>query len=172
MTARGRYGAVPCRYVANMELKRVARTDDGGAALVLTRQQILGFRRRAGALDERLPAGPESLRQAAWAGIQDSMPRAALLSIHARVQGAEHSVWEHPSLVQVWGPRYQVYVVAAQDVAVFTLGRMPDDAKGRRQAEDTAEALHAYLDGRRMPDREVHTGLVIGNSLRRGATTG
>jgi hypothetical protein len=36
--------------------------------LALTRDQILGFRRRAGGLDERLPFGPESLRQAAWAG--------------------------------------------------------------------------------------------------------
>ena len=53
--------------------------------LVLTRSQILGFRRAAGALDRRLPPGPDSLRRAAWAGLQDSMPRAALLSIHARV---------------------------------------------------------------------------------------
>ena len=55
------------------------------AQLELTRQQILAFRRRVGALDARLPVGPLSLRQAAWAGLQDSMPRAALLSIHARV---------------------------------------------------------------------------------------
>ncbi|HTR36169.1 MAG TPA: hypothetical protein VMH80_09720 [Bryobacteraceae bacterium] len=51
--------------------------------LELTRSQILAFRRQAGSLDERLPAGAKSLRQIAWAGLQDSMPRAALLSIHA-----------------------------------------------------------------------------------------
>ena len=56
--------------------------------LGLTRQQILAFRRRVGGLDERLPAGSESLRRAAWAGLQDSMPRAALLSLHARVEGS------------------------------------------------------------------------------------
>ena len=39
------------------------------------------------------------------------MPRAALLSIHARVDAARTSTWEDPSLVQLWGPRYQVYVV-------------------------------------------------------------
>ena len=55
--------------------------------LDLTRPQILAFRRQAGVLDERLPPGPRSLRRAAWAGLQDSMPRAALLSIHARVGG-------------------------------------------------------------------------------------
>src|SRR6266511_6406289 len=54
------------------------------AALVLTRAQVLAFRRSVQALDERLPAGAASLRRAAWAGLQDSMPRAALLSIHAR----------------------------------------------------------------------------------------
>src|SRR5256714_10020593 len=112
--------------------------------LVLSRAEILAFRRRVGALDERLPPGRRSLRQAAWAGLQDSMPRAALLSIHARVQGAEPSSWEDPSLVQVWGPRYQVYVVAACDLPVFSLGRLPDDAKGRRRAEELAARLHAH----------------------------
>src|SRR6476661_5439521 len=73
-----------------------------GSPLVVTRPQILAFRRRAGALDERLPPGRRSLRQAAWAGLQDSMPRAALLSIHARVEGAHPMIWADPSLVQLW----------------------------------------------------------------------
>jgi hypothetical protein len=141
--------------------------------LVLSRPQILAFRRRVGALDERLPAGRRALRQAAWAGLQDSMPRAALLSIHARVEGADPSSWEDPSLVQLWGPRYQVYVVAARDVAAFSLGRLPDDPKGRRRAEDTAARLHAHLAGRRMTYGEAGGGLGVDpNSLRYGATTG
>lgn len=90
-----------------------------GPRLELTREQILAFRRSVGALDERMPAGPESLRRAAWAGLQDSMPRAALLSIHARVDGTESTTWEHPPLVQLWGPRYSTYVVAGQDVAIL-----------------------------------------------------
>src|SRR5580765_1554839 len=97
--------------------------------LDLTRSQVLAFRRRVGALDQRLPAGPTSLRRAAWAGLQDSMPRAALLSIHARVEDAGPSTWEDPSLVQVWGPRYHVYVVATRDLAVFSLGRLPAGGK-------------------------------------------
>src|SRR3989337_158975 len=72
--------------------------------LELTRSQILAFRRRAAALDERLRRGRRALRRAAWAGLQDSMPRAALLSIHARMAGTEAASWEDPSLVQVWGP--------------------------------------------------------------------
>src|SRR6478672_7109608 len=96
--------------------------------LELSRSQILSFRQRAGALDERLPAGAKSLHRAAWAGLQDSMPRAALFSIHARMAGTEPETWEDPSLVQIWGPRFSVYVVAKSDLAVFTLGRLRHQA--------------------------------------------
>jgi hypothetical protein len=141
--------------------------------LALTRQQILAFRRRVGGLDERMPAGAESLRSAAWAGLQDSMPRAALLSLHARVEGVESSTWEDPSLAQLWGPRYQTYVVAKRDFALFSLGRHPESAKGRLRAERIAEQLHAHLDGARSPDREVGRALgVNSNSFRYAATTG
>src|SRR6478752_9342141 len=140
--------------------------------LKLTRRQILAFRRRVGALDARLPNTVESLRRAAWAGLQDSMPRAAVLSLHARVQKVEPSTWEHPSLAQLWGPRYSTYVVPKRDFALFSLGRLPDDAKGRARAERTAERLHAHLDGRRMTDREAAVALGIGYSLRYAATTG
>ena len=143
------------------------------ASLELTRSQILAFRRRAGALDRRRTAGPKSLRQAAWAGLQDSMPRAALLSIHARVEGATSSSWEDPAFVQLWGPRYQAYVVAEQDVPVFSLARLPDDARGRKRAEDAAASLHAHLSGERMGYGMAGRGLgVNANSLRYGATTG
>src|SRR5215813_1651897 len=123
--------------------------------LELSRSQILGYRRRVGSLDERLPMSTKSLRRAAWCGLQDSMPRAALLSIHARVTGVRPTTWEHACLVQLWGPRYSAYVVAAKDLAVFSLGRLPDDAKGRARAHDTATRLHAFLDGRRMPSNEA-----------------
>ncbi len=114
--------------------------------LRLTRLQILAFRRRVGGLDGRMPAGAESLRRAAWAGLQDSMPRAALLSLHARVEKVEPSTWEHPSLAQLWGPRYQTYVVAQRDFALFSLGRLPDNAKSRLRAEQIAERLRLHLE--------------------------
>jgi hypothetical protein len=141
--------------------------------LELTRAQVLAFRRRAGGLDERLPSGPNSLRTAAWAGLQDSMPRAALLSIHARVEGTEPGSWEDPSLVQVWGPRYSAYVVAARDRAVFTVGRLPDDPSGRRDVEQLADRMEAFLDGRRMSCRDVGRALDRHpGSLRYAAPTG
>ncbi|MGZ5319346.1 MAG: DNA glycosylase AlkZ-like family protein [Actinomycetota bacterium] len=141
--------------------------------LDLTRPQILAFRRHVGALDERLPAGRRSLRRAAWAGLQDSMPRAALLSIHARVGGTRPSTWEDPSLIQLWGPRFSAYVVATRDLPFFSLGRLPDDAKGRQRAEDLAVRLHAHLDGQRMTYGEAGRALgVHPNQLRYAAPTG
>src|SRR6202044_3943217 len=144
-----------------------------GNRIDLTGAQILAFRRQAGALDERLPPGEDSLRPAAWAGLQDSMPRAALLSIHARVAGTEPATWEHPSLVQLWGPRFSVFVVAACDLAVFSLGTMPDDAKGRRRAEKVAADPAAALGDERIGYGEAGKRLgVHHNSLRYAAATG
>jgi hypothetical protein len=101
------------------------------------------------------------------------MPRAALLSIHARVEGTRPSAWEDRSLVQVWGPRYQVYVVGAQDHAPFTLGRLPDAGKIRERAEELAERLHALLRGAPMRYDEAGQALgVPGNALRYAALTG
>src|SRR5258708_20044639 len=115
-----------------------------GGCSATARQQIVAFRRRAGALDERLSRGEDSLRQAAWAGLPDSMPRAALLSIHARVEGTEPSAWEDSSLIQIWGPRYSVFVIAARDLAVFSLWGLPDDATGRQNAQDAAPPIHPF----------------------------
>jgi hypothetical protein len=102
------------------------------------------------------------------------MPRAALLSIHARVEGAHATSWSDPSLVQLWGPRFQVYVVAARDLAPFSLGRLPDDAKGRSRAEDLAERLRDALGG---ADHLTYgqAGRAVGvhpNHLRYAAPTG
>ena len=143
------------------------------AQLRLTRAQILAFRRHVGALDERLPRGRAALRRAAWAGLQDSMPRASLHSIHARVAGTRATAWEDPSLAQVWGPRYQVYVVAARDLAVFTVGRLPVAGATRRKADDLAARLTTLLDGTRM--RYDDAGRALGvhpNALRYAALTG
>src|SRR6266511_1903003 len=144
-----------------------------GPTLDVTREQIIAFRRRAGALDERLPPGPVSLGRAAWAGLQDSVPRSALHSLHARVGATAPDAWEDPSLVQVWGLRYTACVVPAGDHAPFTLGRLPDEGRTRRVAEDLAARLHAYLKGRRLDANEAGRGLGIHpNALRYAAMTG
>jgi hypothetical protein len=142
------------------------------AQLKLTRQQILAFRRRVGGLEERSPYTPASLERAAWAGLQDSMPRAALLSLHARVDRVEPTAWEHASLAQLWGPRYNTYVVARRDFALFSLGRLPEDARGRERAERMGKLMRDHLGDRRLTDREVARALGVGNAIRYAATTG
>jgi hypothetical protein len=143
-------------------------------SLELTRSQMLAFRRRAAALDQRLPRGQHALRRAAWAGLQDSMPRAALLSIHARMADTEPASWEHPSLVQVWGPRFSAYVVAKRDLAVFTLGRLPSENAPLKRAQDIAARLQSVLAGTRMTHGAAARamGAKDPNELRYAAPTG
>jgi hypothetical protein len=142
--------------------------------LELTRSQILAVRRHVAALDERLPRGRRALRRAAWAGLQDSMPRAALLSIYARMAGTGPGSWEDPSLVQIWGPRFSTYVVAKHDLAVFTLGRLPDEAGPRKRAQDIAAQLRSALAGSRMTQGAAARlmGVKQANLLRYAASTG
>ncbi|HXC82206.1 MAG TPA: hypothetical protein VNV62_10180 [Trebonia sp.] len=73
----------------------------------------------------------------------------------------------------MWGPRFSVFVVAARDHAVFSLGTLPDDTKGRRRAEDLAARLHALLDGASMTYGEAGRALGVNpNALRYAAATG
>jgi hypothetical protein len=139
--------------------------------LELTRPQILAFRRHVAALNERLPHGRRALQRAAWAGLQDSMPRAALLSIHARMTGTKPGSWEDPALVQIWGPRFSTYVVAKRDLALFTLGRLPDESGPRKRAQDIAAQLQLALAGRRMLQGAERALLVPDERQRRALWT-
>ncbi|MEZ4425458.1 MAG: crosslink repair DNA glycosylase YcaQ family protein [Gemmatimonadota bacterium] len=141
--------------------------------LPLGREQILRYRRRAGALDQRLSSGAASIARAARAGLQDSMPRAALLSLHARVEGTPPDALADPALVQVWGPRYSAFAVPARDHALFTLGRMPDTPAKRREFERMAARLDALLDGGEMEADAAERALGAGrNRLRYATLTG
>src|SRR5438034_916548 len=97
----------------------------------------------------------------------------SLLSIHARVEGTEPSTWEDSSLVQIWGPRHHAYVVPARDLAVFSLGRLPDEGGALRVAEDLAVRVRGLLGGARMAFGEA--GRALGehnaNRLRYAAPT-
>lgn len=142
-------------------------------ALTATREQVLAFRRRAQALDERLPPGSASLACAAAAGLQDSVPRSALHALHARVDGVTPDALDDPALVQVWGPRYTAFVVPSDAHAVFTLSRMPARGRIRERAHDLADRAEAHLAGGRSPMDPVGEALgVHPNSLRYAALTG
>jgi hypothetical protein len=101
------------------------------------------------------------------------MPRAAVLSIHARVEGTKPSTWEDPSLIQIWGPRHHAYVIPARDLAVFSLGRLPDEGEALRVAEEMAARLHRHLRGARMAHSEAGRAIEgHPNRLRYAAPTG
>jgi hypothetical protein len=67
--------------------------------------------------------------------------RSRLELTRSQILGTRPSAWEDPSLAQLWGPRGNVFVVAARDLAVFSLGTLPDDVNRRRRAEDLAAPL-------------------------------
>ena len=144
-----------------------------GSRLRLRREQALAFRRRAGGLDQRLPYGAAALRLAAWCGLQDSMPRAALLSIHARVAGAGPDVWAGRVPGPAVGPASQRLRRPGGRHCPFSLGTLPDSAAGRQRAADLAAQLKDALGGRRLPYGAAGDALgVHPNRLRYAAATG
>jgi hypothetical protein len=124
----------------------------GGAALqtakvamTVKRDQILRYRARASHLDEKLPPG--RFAQAAWGGLQDSVPRAGVISLHARVRDAAPDSWADPSVVQIWFRGGTDYIVPRQDVGIFTLGTYPRDPGRAAEVERLADAIHRVAEG-------------------------
>jgi hypothetical protein len=143
------------------------------APLTLTREQVIAHRLRANELVERLRWTRASLRRAAWAGLTDSVPRAALLSLHARVADTPPGALDDEALVGIWGPRFSAYIVAAKDRAPFTLGRLPDNARRVAEIVSITDRLAAFLGQRRMSYADAgHAMGVPPNSLRYATLTG
>jgi hypothetical protein len=121
--------------------------------LRVSQSQAVTYRLAVNHLSRRLPAG--SYADAAYAGLQDTAPRDALLGLHARVAACEPSAWEHPRLIQAYSPRRAVYVLPRDDFGVFTVGRLPRDPNKRQSLEDQAELACRELAGRPRPVREL-----------------
>ena len=137
--------------------------------VTVERSQVLWHRLRANHLAERLPA--DSLGAAAFAGLQDSAPRAALTSLYARVAAVGCSDWEHPSLVQTWAPRGAVFIVARNDLPVFALGILPRDPELRRALEQLARSARESVTAPRVKETgELRRGrlpALVAQRLRR-----
>lgn len=132
---------------------------------------MLAFRARASHLGRKL--SKSAIAEAASGGLQDTAPRAAVISLHARVQDVQPSSWEDPSLVQIWGPRGADYVVPRLDVDVFTLGRLPRDPDRIAQLMDMTDDVHRVLDGHMLETRDVSTALPdLGHLVRLSSITG
>jgi Winged helix DNA-binding domain len=121
--------------------------------LPLSSEQVLRYRARVSHLDRKLPAG--SFAEAAWGGLQDSVPRAGLISLHARVERTTADSWADPSLVQIWFRGGADYLVPLADAGVFTLGSYPRDRERAAELERLADDIHRATEGRTLPVREV-----------------
>ena len=119
-----------------------------------------------------MPAG--SFPQAAWGGIQDSTPRAGVISLHARVEETAPDSWEDPSLVQIWFRGGADYIVPRADAGIFTLGSFPRDPEQGRRLNRLADDVQAVLEGRTRSVREVQSVLSLANPtvLRSSGPTG
>lgn len=122
------------------------------AALQVTFGQVLAFRIIQTHLSRRLPVAAHE--PAAWGGLQDTVPRAALTALHARLPGVGPDSWEHPSLWQIWF-RMSDYVVPARDFGVFTLGALPRERERHEPLLRIGEAVAEILDGRSLGNSEV-----------------
>jgi Winged helix DNA-binding domain len=124
-----------------------------GAPLAVTSASVAAFRLRAMHLAARLPA--DRLVEATAGGLQDTAPRAALVALHARVEGLGPAAWEAPGLVQVWFRGGAVYVVPRDDVGVFTLGALPRDPGVAADMQRQADKVVRALDGQAMTARQL-----------------
>jgi hypothetical protein len=75
--------------------------------------QAVRYRLAVNNLSSRLGAG--SYVEAAYAGLQDTASRDALVGMHARVEACEPSAWQDSRLIQTYSPRWAVYVLPADD---------------------------------------------------------
>lgn len=107
--------------------------------------QVVAYRLHVNHLVDRLPPG--EYERAAFAGLQDTGPRDALVSLHARVTDCEPDAWEGERLVQAYSPRMAVYLLPRQDLGVFTIGRLPTDPQARKEIEDHADQVCRELNG-------------------------
>jgi len=123
----------------------------------VTPDNVRRYRLAASGLDSRLRSG--ELAAAAYAGLQDSAPRAAVISLHARVEDVTPSSWEDPSLVQIWFRGGADYVVPRDDVGVFTIGASSRDPDRVAALETVADDVHRVLQGRTLRAREVYDAL-------------
>src|SRR5256712_1205563 len=76
------------------------------------------------------------------------------------------SAWKDPGLVQVWGPRGAVYVVPAQDVSVFTLGRFPRNPVLGAAVKAAAERSKRAFRARQADPHHIVSDRKVGVNFR------
>ncbi|MEX2394897.1 MAG: crosslink repair DNA glycosylase YcaQ family protein [Actinomycetota bacterium] len=141
-------------------------------AVAVGREQVLRYRAHRQQLDTKLPKA--DIARAAHGGLQDSVPRGAVISLHARVRDVDPASWEDPALAQIWFRGGTDYVIPRSDIGVFTLGSLPRDASVCADLEEIADAATRVLDGEVLKVREVADRMTLRHplELRNAARTG
>jgi winged helix DNA-binding protein len=150
---RGPARPPPGTSVPQPAFRKVSDVSTLNSHVRVSRTQAIRYRLKVNNVSRRLPAG--SYAEAAYAGLQDTAPRDALLGLHARVEDCEPAAWEHPGLIQTYSPRYAVYVLPRDDFGIFTVGRLPRDPAERQALEDRADLACAELAGLPQPARRL-----------------
>jgi hypothetical protein len=126
-------------------------------AMPVDLHQVMAYRASVQGLTRRLPHGEHVT--AAFAGLQDSAPRAALYGLHARMEDVGPDDWEHASLVQIWFRLGADYVIPRDALDVFTVGTMPDEREQRAALNDLGELIRDVVAKGPMRTRDVVANL-------------
>ena len=122
-------------------------------ALRVDMRRVMAYRATVQDLKARLE--PDAHVFAAYGGLQDSAPRAALFALHARMRDVGPDAWEHPSLVQLWFRLGAVYVVPGGALDEFTIGAMPYDAKQIAALNDLGDLVRNVVADQPKRSRDV-----------------
>jgi hypothetical protein len=134
----------------------------------VSKSEVVAFRLNAHHLSKRV--GADGLLEAAGrCGIQNSPPGAALLALHARVQGITQervaaAIAEDKSLMQTWCMRGAPFIFPAADVPVFTTGVLPTTEEAMRHFIPGVEQAIAQL-GISLTEAVAFCGAEIGTVL-------
>jgi hypothetical protein len=126
-------------------------------AMRIDRTQVMAYRATVQGLGRRLPYGEHVA--AAFGGLQDSAPRAALYGLHARMHDVGPDDWEHPSLVQIWFRLGADYVIPRDARDVFTVGALPDDPSQTAALNELGEMVREVVADGPMRTRDVFANL-------------
>ena len=121
-------------------------------AMEIDLEQVAAYRQGVCHLGARLHPG--GFDEAAFGGLQDTVPRSGLLALHARLEDITPRSWEAPGLAQIWF-RWADYLVPRSALGEFTLGAAPRDPETLAALDEFAVAVLGVLSGRTLSVREV-----------------
>ena len=134
-----------------------AEPEPDAGAMRVDMTQVMAYRTNVQRLGQRLAHGEHVA--AAYGGLQDSAPRAALYGLHARMHDVGPDDWEHASLVQIWFRLGADYVIPRDSLDTFTVGTLPDDPEQIVALNALGEVVREVVANGPMRTRDVVAAL-------------